>query len=99
MLLALAHEQAVAEKMPRPLERTALAKRVLLGHQHFVDQRRVAEKNEPLVEETKPHRIAVVALERFEKLERRTETAVNAAHEWKLFWPRNRAVGALVHGL
>ena len=60
VLLALADEQAVAEENTRALKRPALAKRILLRDEDFVDQRRVAEQNEPLVEKGEPRGVAEV---------------------------------------
>ena len=50
VLLALADKEAVAKKDARALERLALTEGVLLGDKHFVDQRRMAEEDEALIE-------------------------------------------------
>jgi hypothetical protein len=70
VLLALADQQAVAQKNARAFQRLPFAKRILLRHQHFIHQRGVAEKNEALIEKREARGITEVTLKLFEKIER-----------------------------
>ena len=97
VLLALAHEQAVAEKNARALQRPALAKRMLLRDQHFVHQRGIAEEDEPLAKQREPRRIAARLLQLAEKLQRPAEPPVHAANERNSFGPGNRFIRAHRH--
>ena len=97
VFLALADEQAVAEKNARAFKGLAFAKRVLFGDEDFVHQRRVAEQKEALIEKSEARGVAELPFEFAKKIERAAETPMDAADEGNFLRTRDGEIGTRRH--